>query len=205
VSEKMIFYDVQKDLMFHDYFELDLVSGEKFLWKNFGQVVTIDGKDFRKQDVHVTGAVLEQSEFIFVEDIAEEFKWIINAYEVGYGEEGNHIIINTPTDNITIDLHVEYGTRNEEYPERDYFYWVNEYPLYQEFITRMKLEEDKAIKYLDNWSRPKLKANGNVNMVVHHNNVPACVGIFDGEKKKSTVDAFFRLIYYFQFVRKNVR
>ncbi|HDK27628.1 MAG TPA: hypothetical protein ENG48_11165 [Candidatus Atribacteria bacterium] len=203
MSEKIIFYNVQKDLMFHDYFELDLVSGEKLLWKNFGQVITINGKDFRKQKVEVGGAIMRQSEFSFVENVAELFNWIIDAYEVGYGTEENYISITTPTDKIVIELNTEYDTRSEQFPERDYFYWINEYPLYQEFKTRMGLEENKVLKYLENWRRPKLRTNGKIKMVVYHNEIPTYVGMLDGEKKKSYIDAFFRLIYYFQFFKEN--
>lgn len=195
--------------MYNDYFELELKDGRTLLWKNFGQVITIDNKDFRKENINTTGAVLTNEDFNNLDIGFEDFLWIINAYEVGHGEDDNLIELTTPTDTITIVLNKIYNTRIEEYTEQDYFYWVNEYSLFGELMERLKVTEDKAINYLLNWRRPKLKTNGVVKMVVFHNGTPVYVGMLDAEKKKSCIDAFFRLIYYFQFLKdggeENVR
>jgi len=185
--------------MYDDYFELELVDGRTLRWKNFGQIITLDTLDARKHPIGVSGAVLTKEDFESIEEI--NYEWLINSYEVGYGEEESYVNLTFPRDRITINLHSLYLTRYEEYPERDYFYWISEYSLFGEYVKRMKVTEDKAINYIMNCRRPKLKTNGIVNMVVYHNEIPTYVGMLDGENKKSCIDAFFRFIYETQFFR----
>lgn len=193
--------------MYNDYFEIELVDGRTLQWKNFGQVITIDDVDARTHPIGVSGAILTKEEFSAIEGM--NFEWLINAYEVGYGEEESYINLTFPRDRIVINLNSKYTTRNEDYPEEDYFYWINEYNLFGELVKRLNVTEDKAINYLMNWRRPKLKTNGKVKIVVYHNEIPIYVGLADAEKKKSCVDAFFRFIYETQFYmnsgEKNVR
>ena len=200
MSEKMIFYNVQTDLIYSDYFDLELDDGIQFRWKNFGQVITLDGKDAREQDIEVSGIIIPKEEFSTYEQLGK-FKWLVDAYEFGYGKEESILTLNFPNDNIKFILHKEYKTRLEEYPEQDYFYWVNEYVPFGELISRLDVTEDKAINYLLNWRRPKLKTNNPVAVAVWQNEIPIYVGMLDAEKKKSSVDAFFRLIYFYQYLR----
>ena len=205
MSEKILFYNLKTNLLHNDYFDLDLANGSKFVWKNFGQVVTIDGADITKENFNVDGAIIPKE---LLEKFEISGEWLVDAYEVGYGENENHITIGTTTDTIHIDLHLKYGTRNDAYPDDAYFYWVNEYPAFKEYVSMIGLTEDKAIDYLMNWRRPKLKTNAPVLMVVIHNNKPKYVAILDSEGRKSYVDAFFRLVYSLQFMaqgEQNVR
>lgn len=198
MSEKMIFYNVQKDLIYEDYFDIQLQDGRMFRWKNFGQSVTIGNEDLRKAQTNVVGAIIEKEEFEDIE-VLSDFQWLVDAKEFGYGEEENMIYFNLPLDNIVLTLNTKYESRNADYPEGDYFYWVNEYPLYDEYKSRMGTDEEKTYTYLTNWRRPKLKTNALVKVVVWHNDVPVYVGMLDGDNKKSAIDAFFRMIYKLQF------
>jgi len=182
--------------MYDDYFELELLDGRTLRWKNFGQVVTVDNLDARKLRIGTSGAVLNKEDFEAITEI--NFEWLINAQEFGYGKEESYINLTFPRDWIEIKLHAKYDTRDEEYPERDYFYWINEYILFGEYVKRLNVTEDKAIDYLLNWRRPKLKTNGSIQAVVYHNGTPVYVGMLDNEKKKACVDSFFRLIYGIQ-------
>jgi len=201
MSEKMLFFNVQKDLIYSDYFELTLNDGRVFQWKNFGQSITVDGADLRKTYVSVAGAVMQKEVFSNIEGL-EDYQWLVDAYEFGYGEEPNSIVFKLPADEIVIFLNQEYVSRNESYPEMDYFDWLNDYKKFNKFKEMMNLDESKAIDYLNKWRRPKLKTNGIIKAVVMHNSSEIYVGIYAGEKKKSVVDAFFRMAYKLQFEAK---
>ena len=197
MSEKIIFYNVQKDLMYEDYFDIELKDGRLFRWKNFGQVITVDGEDIRKKPMQVEGAIIEKDRFKNIDSL-EDYYWFINS-KAFYGHE-DVIILRFAGDEIYIMINHEFKTRSSDYPEMDYFDWINDYKLYSEFKERMGVDEEKAIAYLNNWRRPKLKTNGIVSAVIYHNSEPIYVGILDGEKKKSSIDAFFRKIYNLKFL-----
>jgi len=197
MCEKILYYSVQKGLMYEDYFDITLSTGQVFRWKNFGQVITIDEEDARKKPASVEGAVIKKERFQDIE-ILKDYYWFINS-QVFY-EEPTTIIFKFPFDEIAIIINHKYETRLQEYPERDYFWWINEYKLYNDFKSRLDVDDEKAIKYLKNWSRPRLKTNAEVKAVVYHNSEPVYVALLDSETKKTSIDAFFRMIYYLQFL-----
>lgn len=185
--------------MYEDYFDIKLNDGRTLLWKNFGQVITLDDEDLRKKPIAVEGDIVTKDRFKDIE-VLEDYHWFINAKKFQNGEGAGTVIFRFPADEIVIMINCEFQTRLEEYPERDYFYWLNEYRLYNDFKEMIGVDENKAIEYLNNWRRPKLKTNGEVKAIVYHNSEPIYVAILNGESRKSVVDAFFRKIYYLKFL-----
>ena len=182
--------------MYEDYFDIKLNDGRNFRWKNFGQVVTIDGEDIRKKPVNISGAIINREKFKDIE-VLQDYQWFINA-NIFSGNEPAEIILRLPSDEIYIVINNIFDTRLVQYPELDYYDAIN-LKFYNDFVKRIG-DEDKAFTYLTNWRRPKLKTNGEVKIIIYHNGDTLYVGMLDAEKKKAVIDAFYRMIYYTQFL-----
>lgn len=214
MSEKIQFYEIETGNKFNDFFEIVDLDANKLIWKNFGQI--IKWKESDKEEVPISKVAVAKSENAILPPLnLEDFDisigqkllpWYIDSYRLCYNEdEITEIEINLPNNkNLTVKSNIEIDSRSEDMPRKDYFYWVNDWKHFEEYVERTNQLQDEAEQYIANWFRPELKTNAPIKLLIEYDGEPEFIGLLDGEKRKTYIDAFYRALYFLRW-RNSVR
>jgi len=207
MAEKLTFYEVGTGKKYDDYFHLTLANGQSLWWKNFGQKIVVnnngDKEDIRSVfDTKASGKFSVLSlKFLHLLQGIELYPWYVNSFELCYSkEEGSVFISCDGKDDITIIANKKWNSRTELTPEQDSYYWDGQWEHIDEYAKRTGQVINKALTGISNWRRPKLATNAPVKIVVMQNDEPKYVGILECEKKKTVIDASFRLLYTLRYI-----
>lgn len=198
MSEKVDFYRISDREKFEDYFRFSLPNGKDFLWRNFGQIIRVDGvKASKLSSVDISGETFITQVNLEKYDVEKPLEnWYVNAFDICYGDEPMEGEITVGDHTIKLIANKEWDTRSEDLPEKEYFYWVNNWKYFQEYTERTNQLDEDAVDYINNWRRPELKTNAPIKLVVRTDFGPSFVGIPRSETRKTYLDACYRLIHY---------